>query len=94
MVRVLIERWLKPGTEHDFHLAMREMRREAAQCAGYISGETLRDSEDHQHYVVLSTWGSMQDWNTWAVSGARQDGRTRIAPMLTRAEKVTVLELA
>ena len=92
MVRVLIERWLKPGSEHEFHLAMRDMRRGAIQCADYISGETLRDSEDGQHYVIVSTWRSVPAWNTWAASEARQDVRVRLAPMLAKAEKVTVLE--
>ena len=41
MVRVLIERWLRPGVEAELVAALREMRRDAVHAAGYISSETL-----------------------------------------------------
>ena len=94
MVRILIERWLAPGAEERLHAAMRDLRRSAIHVAGYISGETLRDAEDPRHVVVISTWSSRPGWDAWAVSQARQEARTRIAPLLAAPEKVTVLEPA
>jgi quinol monooxygenase YgiN len=94
MIRVLIERRLSPGTAETFAALMREMRRDAVQARGYISGETLRDVDDPHHSVIVSTWRSQPDWDAWAVSPARQRARQRIAPLLAQPERVTVLEPA
>jgi heme oxygenase (mycobilin-producing) len=32
---------------------------------GYVSGETLMNSEDPEQYLVLSTWESEDDWDAW-----------------------------
>jgi quinol monooxygenase YgiN len=71
---------------------MREMRRDAVQSAGYISGETLRDADDPHHVVVVSTWTSRPGWDAWAVSEARARARAEIAPLLAEPERVTILE--
>lgn len=92
MIRVLIERWLLPGTEDEFRAVMRGMRQEALHAPGYISGETLRDVDATRHYVVISTWRSRTDWDAWAVSAARDAVRERIRPMLAEEERTTVLE--
>jgi heme-degrading monooxygenase HmoA len=94
MVRVLIERWLLPGVERELVAALRQMRRDAIHARGYISGETLRDVTDPAHYVIISTWSSRADWNGWAECEARQQVRSRIAPMLAKPERVAVLEPA
>jgi heme-degrading monooxygenase HmoA len=94
MVRVLIERWLRPGVEEELVGALREMRRDAVHAAGYISGETLRDVADTAHYVIVSTWHSRADWERWAGCEARQRVRSRIAPLLAKPERVAVLEPA
>lgn len=94
MVRVLIERWLRPGVEQELLAALREMRRDAVHAAGYVSGETLRDAADPAHYVIVSTWRSRADWDRWAVCEARQRVRSEIAPLLASPERVVVLELA
>jgi quinol monooxygenase YgiN len=91
MVRVLIERRLRPGSEAAFLAAMRDMRRDAVHAAGYVSGETLVDVDDPGHSVVVSTWTSPAGWDAWAVSDARSRARARIAPLLVEAERVTVL---
>jgi quinol monooxygenase YgiN len=92
MIRVLIERRLVPGSEERLRLAMRELRQQAMDRDGYISGETHRDVADPSHYLILSTWRSRDDWDTWARSEARRLVEARMAPMLTSPERVTVLE--
>ncbi|HWP65879.1 MAG TPA: antibiotic biosynthesis monooxygenase [Candidatus Limnocylindria bacterium] len=94
MVRVLIERHIRPGVEQELLAALREMRGGAVHAAGYVSGETLRDVDDPGHYVIISTWRSRGDWDRWAVSEARQHARRRIAPLLASPERVSVLEPA
>ena len=94
MVRVLIERWLKEGSEHAFNKTIRELLREAVPASGYISGETLRDAMNPQHFIVISSWNSRKDWDMWAVSEVRGTVRKRIEPMLAAAERITILEPA
>jgi heme-degrading monooxygenase HmoA len=94
MVRVLIERWLRPGVETELVAALREMRRDAVHAAGYISGETLHDVADPAHYVIVSTWRSRADWDEWAECEARRRVRARIAPLLAQPERIAVLEPA
>jgi quinol monooxygenase YgiN len=94
MIRVMIERWLRPGQEDHFRKAMWELRRGAVHRNGYISGETLRDRDDPLHWVVLSTWLSFADWDAWAVSQERDEGIERIAPLLAKPIRVTILEPA
>ncbi|HLK12170.1 MAG TPA: antibiotic biosynthesis monooxygenase family protein [Candidatus Binatia bacterium] len=92
MIRVLIERWLRPGAEEAFDREMRALRREAVHRAGYISGETLRDAADRRHLLVLSTWRSREDWEAWRGSSARADIDARIMPCLAQPERFIVLD--
>jgi heme-degrading monooxygenase HmoA len=94
MVRVMIERWLRSGREEHFQAEMRQLRREAVHYDGYITGETLRDRDDHLHWVVLSTWQSFGDWDAWAVSQQREEKLERIAPLLAKPARITILEPA
>ncbi len=92
MVRVLIERRVSEGMLENFNLALREMRLQAVYKPGYISGESLRNAEDAHHFIVLSTWNTLDDWKAWAVSDARRQVMLKIGPMLEEPEKITVLE--
>jgi len=92
MVRVLIERWLKPGKGPELLDALRGMRGDAVHATGYISGETLHNAADPNHFITISTWHSLEEWNAWADCRARQQVRERVAPLLAKDERVTVLE--
>lgn len=92
MIRVLIERNIASEMEESYRTMLREIRREAVHAEGYISGETLRDHDDANHYVIISTWRSRHDWQRWAASSDRRTAMERMRPMLAESEHVTVLE--
>ena len=92
MVRVLIERRLAPGQEQAVKQAMAELRQDAIDIPGYVSGETLRDSDDPLRFIVISTWTSRARWEAWATSEARLRREANVLPLLSETEKVTVLE--
>lgn len=92
MIRVLVERFLKPGVDEELQKAMWELRVEAIDRDGYVSGETHRDAADPTHYVTISTWHSAEDWEAWSASAVRHAIEAHIAPMLARPERVTVLD--
>ena len=94
MIRVLIERRLIERVDTFAHEALRELRHEAIKKPGYISGETLRDVDDPNHYIVISSWQSRRDWETWYKSEERSRADEQFRAVLTEPEKITVFEMA
>jgi heme-degrading monooxygenase HmoA len=45
----------------------------ANRQAGYISGETLRNVNNPEEYVVISTWRSLEDWQRWFANEKRAE---------------------
>ena len=50
-----------------------ESRSIANRQAGYISGETLRNVNNPEEYVVISTWRSLEDWQRWFANEKRAE---------------------
>jgi heme-degrading monooxygenase HmoA len=93
MVRVVIERNLSREGDEEIQRAMRDLRREAIHQPGYVSGETLRDTANPHHFVILSTWRTREAWETWANSSRRRELEDQIGEMLREPERITVCEL-
>ena len=91
MVRVLIERRIRPGAGTEYERTQRELRFEALRDQGYLTGETWRDLDDPQHYVVVSTWRTRSDWDGWARSAARRAVLERLASLVV-SERITLFE--
>jgi heme-degrading monooxygenase HmoA len=62
MIRVIIERRLKRG--EDIAPLLRQLRAAAMLHRGYITGETLVSTEDKSTITVISTWRSLEDWQS------------------------------
>lgn len=90
-VKVLIERRVSPGNERRALQLMREIRAHCLDEPGYISGETLRDSEDPATIIVISTWFGLMDWRRWANSEKRREFESRMRPLLVAPERVRIL---
>jgi heme-degrading monooxygenase HmoA len=86
MIRVIIERRAKD--KEKMAGLLRELRASAMHRPGYITGETLVNTEDSSDVVVISTWDSLEAWKDWDTSQARADLNARIEPLL--AEKPVV----
>jgi heme-degrading monooxygenase HmoA len=65
MVKVFLERTIKGKHVGNIVRLLRQMRVLAMQQPGYISGETLHDVDDPNHYLVISTWESLEHWQSW-----------------------------
>lgn len=90
-VKVVIERRVLPGQERRVLELLRSLRIRCLDEPGYITGETLRDSEDAQNLVVISTWFGLGDWRRWYGSAERKDFETKIRQHLSAPERVRVL---
>ncbi len=90
-VKVVIERQVQPGQERRALEILRRIRARCLDEAGYISGETLRDSEDAHSIVVISTWFGLMDWRQWHASDDRAAFETQLRPCLAAPERIRVL---
>ena len=81
-VRILIKRTVPADRAKEMIPLFRKMRALADQQAGYISGETLKRLDSPDQFLVISTWKSSQDWQTWVKSAQRQNIQTEIDVLL------------
>ncbi len=72
LVRVFIKRHMEAENEKVVYGLLKDLRADAMQQQGYISGETLIGADDPQKIIVISTWHSMDDWNSWKESEKRK----------------------
>lgn len=89
MIRVIIEHQSK-DTENLMNV-LREVRTEAMKQRGYITGETLVDSENPSSVIVITTWQTPEDWELWDTCDKRKKLNEKINPLLTEPYKVRVL---
>lgn len=81
-IKIIIRRKVKKGKEAQLSPLLVEMRAKAITHPGYISGETLRNVQDPQDYIVISTWKSIEDWKAWEVNRGRIEILNKIDSML------------
>lgn len=89
-VKVVVERRVIPGQERRALELLRAIRVRCLEEPGYLSGETLRDSEDAQTIIVISSWFGLGDWRRWHASAERRAFETQLRPLLTAPERVRV----
>lgn len=89
-VRVLIEREIEPGHELQLHQLLLQLRAKAMQVKGYISGETLRALDDPNRFLVISTWGNLDEWKTWENNAERKRLQAEINRFLRSPDKTSI----
>ena len=93
-VKIIIDRKVKKGKEADFAKLLRELRSKAIPLSGYISGETLRASDDSHNYIVITTWQSVDNWKKWEKNSERKKIQARIEKLMARPTKTKVFVYA
>lgn len=91
MIRVLIERHIAESLEAAYEERSRKVLQRAVAAPGFISGETLVDSNDPNHRITLANWRSEADWNRWYLSDDRRELMAELIPMMDTNEAITVL---
>ena len=65
-IQVIIKRKVKQGRQaKELVPLILQMRARAMYQPGYISGETLCDTEHPGDCLVISRWETAEDWNNW-----------------------------
>lgn len=72
MVKILLERNIKGKHVAEIVRLLRQLRILAMQQPGYVAGETLHAVNDPNHYLVISSWESLDHWQGWVNNPERQ----------------------
>ena len=89
-VKVLIEYKAKARRATELADLLRELRAHAVRQPGYISGETLTAPDDPSHRMVISTWRSVDYWNTWQGNPERVEIAEKLSELLERPAVTSV----
>jgi heme-degrading monooxygenase HmoA len=81
-VKILIRRVVPEKKAREMIPLFRQMRVLANEQPGYITGETLRNLEKPDEFLVISTWESSADWKRWVESKARKQVQDKIDDLL------------
>jgi antibiotic biosynthesis monooxygenase (ABM) superfamily enzyme len=81
-VKIIIKRKVAKDKEAELLPLLIQMRALATAQPGYISGETLRNLEHSEEYLVISTWQSMDNWNMWVSNKQRAEIQQKIDNLL------------
>ena len=72
-VHVIIKRKLQIQKPKKLMPLLTELRTRAKEQPGYIGGQTLRNVDSPEEYMVISTWETTDDWKKWQQSEERRD---------------------
>jgi len=81
-VKVLIRRRVPEEKARELIPLVKQMRGLATNHEGYISGETLRNLESPEEFMVISTWESSKDWKEWLKSKDKKNIQDKIDSLL------------
>jgi len=81
-VKIIIRRKVGKDKEGRLLPLLVQLRALAAAQPGYISGETLRNVDRPDDYLVISTWQSVDFWKTWISTRQRQEIQKKIDDLL------------
>ncbi|SHJ05982.1 Heme-degrading monooxygenase HmoA [Malonomonas rubra DSM 5091] len=77
-VRIIIVRHVPKEKAQDLKPLLLQMRSLANAQTGYISGETLVNYDDPSEHLVISTWKTLADWNTWLDDPQRRKLQSKV----------------
>ena len=81
-VKIFIKRRVQGENARELTLLLKKLRALTLEQPGYISGETLTRIDQKDEYMVISTWRSVEDWNSWMNNPKRTEIQMQIDKML------------
>ena len=81
-IKTMIKRAVPEDKAREMIPLFRQMRKMAIAQNGYISGETLRNYNDPNEFLVISTWQSAEAWENWLKSSERKEIQAKIDELL------------
>jgi heme-degrading monooxygenase HmoA len=81
-VKIFIKRKVQDENVNKLTLLLKQLRALTLEQPGYISGETLNRIDKKDECMVISTWRSVEDWNSWVNNPKRNEIQTEIDKLL------------
>ncbi len=81
-VQVIIKRKIHVDNPKALIPLLTELRNQAKDQPGYISGQTLKSMDNPDQYLVISTWETAADWKKWLNSKERRDLQGRVDSLI------------
>ncbi len=81
-VKIIIKRKVQDENASQLTLLLKKLRALTLEQPGYISGETLSRIDNKDELMVISTWRSVEDWNSWVNNPKRIEVQTEIDKLL------------
>jgi heme-degrading monooxygenase HmoA len=86
-IKIIIHRKVYGKRQTELLPLLKELRVQAINQPGYLSGETLRAIDDPSEFLVISTWEKLEDWKSWESNPIRVSLQKKIDALLD--EKTT-----
>ena len=81
-VKVLIRRHFREGKSAEGLVLLNELRTQAMNQPGHITGETLVDHYDDRTITTISTWQTIAEWIRWEESNLRAVCEAKLEKLL------------
>jgi quinol monooxygenase YgiN len=82
MIKVFIKRKVADDSVAELMNLLKKLRSLTLSQPGYVSGETMRRIDKDGECLVISTWRSIEDWNSWVSNAERVTVQTEIDRLL------------
>jgi heme-degrading monooxygenase HmoA len=78
MMTIVASITVKPGAEPEWDATMRERFDAASQQPGWLGGQLCTPVDGSDQRVIIGTWRSRDDWETWHHDEAFRQTRARL----------------
>ena len=87
-VKIFIKRKVQDQNAMELTLLLKKLRALTLEQPGYISGETLDRIDKKDECMVISSWRSVEDWNSWVNNPKRIEIQMQIDKLLGAGNRV------
>lgn len=91
-VKILIKRKVAADKASQLKELVMQLRSLSMKQPGYVSGESLRNVDRQNEYLVISTWDSLSAWKDWQSSKERAKIHSQIDALLGQKTEYEVYE--
>ena len=81
-VKIIIKRKVAADKAAQLKELVMQLRSLSMKQPGYVSGESLKNVDRQNEYLVISTWDSLSAWKTWQSSKERAKIQDQIDALL------------
>ena len=89
-VKIFIKRKVQDNNVVELTLLLKKLRALALGQPGYLSGETLNRIDKKDECMVIGTWRSLEDWNSWVNNPQRIEVQAEIDRLLGKETEYAI----